>query len=68
MRILNEMELNLVEGGCDEPVVPDEPDTPTPPDCEPPPVCEPTPVCPPKHKHHHHHFRSCFRFLIPKWC
>jgi hypothetical protein len=69
MRILNEMELKLVEGGCDDPVITPEPECPPEPVCDPTPICEPPPVCkPPHHHHHHHHFLSCFHFLFPRWC
>jgi hypothetical protein len=54
MRILDKMELSLIEGGCSE-TPPEVPDCPPPPVCEPPP-CEPIcfPVCGPGHHHHHH--------------
>lgn len=69
MRILNEMELTLVEGGCDEPVVPEEPECPSVPECEPP--SEPTPICKPRPRRHHHHHHSCglrLWFCLPKLC
>ncbi len=67
MRTLNAMELNKVEGGCDQPA-------PAEPECPPTPECTPTPVCEPKHRHHnhrHHRHHFCFDFIsscIPKWC
>ncbi len=49
MRILSEMEVKAVEGGCaciEPPVSPPEPECPPPPVCTPPPVCVSPPVCP----------------------
>jgi hypothetical protein len=71
MRILNEMELDLVEGGCFCHAPPSEPECPPVSECDPTPTCEPpAPVCKPKpHNHHHHyHLLSCLSFLIPRWC